>query len=48
MRRNDLSEHDLHEDLRMNGQVDDLSEVKVAYAERNGHISVVRRKKEAS
>jgi uncharacterized membrane protein YcaP (DUF421 family) len=46
MRRNDLSEHDLREDLRMNGQVDDPSEVKVAYAERNGHISVVPKKKE--
>ncbi|HWD91431.1 MAG TPA: YetF domain-containing protein [Verrucomicrobiae bacterium] len=43
MRRNDLSEHDLYEDLRMNGQVDDPSQVKVAYAERNGHISVVKK-----
>jgi uncharacterized membrane protein YcaP (DUF421 family) len=46
MRRNDLSEHDLHEDLRMNGQVDDVGEVEVAYAERNGHVSVVRKKRE--
>jgi uncharacterized membrane protein YcaP (DUF421 family) len=46
MRRNDLSEHDLQEDLRFNGQVDDPSQVKVAYVERNGHISVVRKKNE--
>src|SRR3954454_19302733 len=35
MRRNDLSEHDLEEDMRLKGQVDDLSKVKVAYAERD-------------
>lgn len=46
MRRNDLSVHDLQEDLRMNGQVTDAGEVKVAYAERNGHISVVPKEKE--
>jgi uncharacterized membrane protein YcaP (DUF421 family) len=45
MRRNDLSEHDLHEDLRFNGQVDDPNQVKAAYVERNGQISVVRRDK---
>jgi uncharacterized membrane protein YcaP (DUF421 family) len=44
MLRNDLSEHDLHEDLRLNGQVDDPSQVKIAYAERNGQISVVKKK----
>jgi uncharacterized membrane protein YcaP (DUF421 family) len=41
MKRNDLSEHDLFEDIRMRAQIDDLSKVKAAYAERNGHISVV-------
>jgi uncharacterized membrane protein YcaP (DUF421 family) len=46
--RNDLSEHDLEEDLRLNGQVDDPSQVKLAYAERNGQISVVPKKKETS
>lgn len=45
MRRNDLSEHDLHEDMRMHGQVDDVSKIKVAYAERNGHISIVPKDK---
>jgi uncharacterized membrane protein YcaP (DUF421 family) len=45
MRRNDLSEHDLQEDLRLKGQVDDLSKVKVAYAERNGQISIVHKEK---
>jgi uncharacterized membrane protein YcaP (DUF421 family) len=45
MRRNDLSEHDLQEDMRLNAQVDELSEIKVAYAERNGQISVVRKNK---
>ena len=46
MRRNDLSEHDLQEDMRIHGQVNDVSEIKVAYAERNGHISIVPKKKE--
>jgi len=41
MRKNDLSEHDLLEDLRIHGQLNDVKEVKIAYAERNGHISVV-------
>jgi len=45
MRRNDLSEHDLQEDMRLNGQMDDISKIKVAYAERNGEISVVPRDK---
>lgn len=42
MRANNLSEHDLIEDLRMNGNVSDLQKVKAAYYERNGHISVVK------
>ena len=41
MRKNDLSKDDLLEDLRLNGQVTDPEAVKVAYAERNGEISVV-------
>jgi len=45
MRRNDLSEHDLLEDLRLNGQVERPSEVKVAFVERNGQISVVLKRK---
>lgn len=45
MVKNDLSEHDLHEDMRMRALVDDLSKVKAAYAERNGHISIVLKDK---
>jgi uncharacterized membrane protein YcaP (DUF421 family) len=45
MRRNDLSEHDLQEDMRLNGQVDEVSKIKVAYAERNGQISIVPKNK---
>ena len=41
MRRNDLSVHDLQEDMRLKGRVDEISKIKVAYAERDGHISVV-------
>src|SRR3569833_2325079 len=41
MRRNDLSIHDLEEDMRLKGQLDDMSKIKVAYAERDGHISIV-------
>jgi uncharacterized membrane protein YcaP (DUF421 family) len=41
MRRNDLSRHDLEEDMRSKGQLDEISKIKVAYAERDGHISIV-------
>lgn len=41
LKRNDLSEHDLLEDLRLNGQVDEPRKVRLAYVERNGDISVV-------
>ena len=41
MRKNDLSEHDLQEDMRLHGQLDDVSKIKSAYAERDGHISIV-------
>src|SRR4051812_5497319 len=41
MRHNDLSKHDLEEDMRLKGRVDEISKIKVAYAERDGHISVV-------
>jgi uncharacterized membrane protein YcaP (DUF421 family) len=42
-RRNRLSEHDVLEDLRLNGNVDEIRHVWLAVLERNGHISVVRR-----
>jgi uncharacterized membrane protein YcaP (DUF421 family) len=41
--RNRLSEHDLFEDLRLNGNVADVRDVELAIFERNGHISVVPR-----
>ena len=41
--RNRLSEHDLLEDLRLNGNVRDVRDVALAVLERNGQISVVRR-----
>jgi uncharacterized membrane protein YcaP (DUF421 family) len=42
-RRNALSEHDVLEDLRLNGNVAGVGDVSLAVFERNGHISVVRR-----
>jgi len=42
-RRNRLSEHDVLEDLRLNGNVAEIGDVVLAVLERNGHISVVRR-----
>jgi uncharacterized membrane protein YcaP (DUF421 family) len=41
--RNRLSEHDLLEDLRLNGNVAEIRDVLLAVLERNGQISVVRR-----
>jgi uncharacterized membrane protein YcaP (DUF421 family) len=41
--RNRLSEHDVLEDFRLNGNVAELREVLLAVLERNGQISVVRR-----
>ena len=42
-RRNRLSEHDVLEDLRLNGNVEGVRDVLLAVLERNGQISVVRR-----
>src|SRR4029450_11009681 len=42
-RRNRLSEHDVLEDLRLNGNVAEIHDVLLAVLERNGQISVVRR-----
>jgi len=42
-RRNCLSEHDILEDLRLNGNVADMRDVSLAVFERTGHVSVVRR-----
>jgi uncharacterized membrane protein YcaP (DUF421 family) len=42
-RQNLLSEHDLLEDFRLNGNVGALHDIALAVFERNGQISVVRR-----
>src|SRR5205823_13058395 len=36
MRQNHISEHDLEEDLRLDAELEDVSEVKVARVERSG------------
>jgi uncharacterized membrane protein YcaP (DUF421 family) len=42
MDRHSISEHDLHEDMRVAGNIDDLKKVKIAQLERSGEISVQR------
>jgi uncharacterized membrane protein YcaP (DUF421 family) len=42
-RRNRVSEHDLLEDLRLNGNVGAVADASLAELERNGYISAVRR-----
>jgi len=42
--RNRVSMHDLMEDLRLHGNVQDVKDVALAVLERNGQISVVRRR----
>ena len=43
MNRHHVSSHDLHEDLRLAGNIDDLKGVKRAQLERSGEISVQRK-----
>ena len=43
MRRNHVSVHDLQEDMHLNGQIEDLSEVRVARVERSGDISFIKK-----
>lgn len=43
LRKNDFSEADLLEDLRLNGGVESPADVNLAYIERNGKISVVKK-----
>jgi len=43
MRRHHISIHDLQEELRLKG-IDDIAEVREAYKERNGEVSVLSRK----
>ena len=42
MSRHCISEHDLHEDMSLAGNVDDLKQVKKACLERSGEISILR------
>lgn len=44
LHKHHLSEHDLEEALRLHG-IDDMQDIKVAFFERNGDISVIRRSK---
>lgn len=41
MRRNDLTEGDLMEDMRLQAQIDDFGKVRDARIERNGEISII-------
>lgn len=43
VRRNRLSQHDILEDLRLNGNVGEIEDVSLAVFERDGRVSVVRR-----
>ena len=43
MRRTATTPHDLMESLRSNGSTEDVQNVKVAYLERNGKVSVISR-----
>ncbi|HVY68600.1 MAG TPA: YetF domain-containing protein, partial [Verrucomicrobiae bacterium] len=42
MKSNDLTTHDIFEDLHLNGNIDDSRDVKLAFYERNGQITVVK------
>ena len=43
MRRHLVSEHDLEEDLRLDGNLEDFSKVRVARVERSGDISFIKK-----
>ena len=42
MRLNQISEHDLEEDLRLDAATEDLSKIKIARIERSGDISFIK------
>jgi uncharacterized membrane protein YcaP (DUF421 family) len=42
MRLNQISKHDLEEDMRLKAATEDLSKIKVARIERNGDISFIK------
>jgi uncharacterized membrane protein YcaP (DUF421 family) len=43
MHRNHISEHDLQEDLRLDAQLEDISNIRVARVERSGDISFIKK-----
>ena len=43
MNRNHVSDHDLEEDLRIEGKTDDLSTIRIARIERSGDISFIKK-----
>jgi uncharacterized membrane protein YcaP (DUF421 family) len=43
MRRNHISIHDLEEDMRLNANLDDLAQIRLAYLERSGDISFIKK-----
>ena len=43
MRRNHISDHDLEEDMRLEAQVENTSQVRVARIERSGDISFIKK-----
>ena len=42
MRRNQISEHDLDEDLRLDAKIEEIAQVRVARLERSGDISFIK------
>jgi uncharacterized membrane protein YcaP (DUF421 family) len=42
MRRNQISKHDLEEDLRLNAHTEELAQIRVARIERSGDISFIK------
>lgn len=45
MQRAMITEKDIHEEIRINGNVDSLEEVSLIYMERSGEVSVVKKEK---
>lgn len=43
MRRNHISEHDLEEDLRLDAELENISQVQVGRVERSGDISFIKK-----
>jgi uncharacterized membrane protein YcaP (DUF421 family) len=42
MRSNQISEHDLQEDMRLEAKTEDLSKIRTARLERSGDISFIK------